>query len=132
MSRPDIAAIRQRAADATPGPWSWQGNVENWTIRLATYNRRPGHGESTVMDFVRWGMKGAVPRFQNEHSFMDKAGDDPMPVYEVCPNATSRDEACVYRGDFFELRHPDAVFIASARQDIDDLLAYVEELEQVS
>lgn len=35
-TRPDIDAIRQRAEAATPGPWMWHGNVENWTIRLAT------------------------------------------------------------------------------------------------
>lgn len=129
MTRPDIEAIRQRADAAMPGPWAWHGNVENWTIRLASCNPPRRFGESTVMDFVRWGMKRAVPRFQDERQWMRRAGDDPMPVYDVCRDCADRAHPRVYRGDFVELRHPDAQFIAHARQDVDDLLAYIAELE---
>lgn len=132
MTRPDIEAIRQRADAAMPGPWAWHGNVENWTIRLASYNPPRRFGESTVMDFVRWGMKRAVPRFQDERQWMRRAGDDPMPVYDVCRDCTDRAHPRVYRGDFVELRHPDAQFIAHARQDVDDLLAYIAELEALT
>jgi hypothetical protein len=83
-----------------------------------------------VMDFVRWGMQAAQPRFLNpadDGSWMFKASD--MPIYQVAPDATSRDDRRVYRADIIGIRHPDAEFIAHARQDVDDLLALVDELQ---
>lgn len=121
--RPDIEAIRQRAAAAAPAPWRWRGNVDNHTIRLSAPNSRP---ESTVIDFVRWGMQQALPRL-NVRGLMHRA--DEFAVFEVYPEATSRNHPRVYRGDIIGLRHPDADFMAHARQDIDDLLAYVAHME---
>lgn len=43
-------------------------------------------------------------------------------VYEVAPNATSRQDRAVYRADIIDIRHPDAQLIAHARGDIDYLL----------
>lgn len=51
-----------------------------------------------------------------------------LAVYAVCPEATSRDDERVYRADIVGLRNPNAVFIAAARQDVDDLLAEVDRL----
>jgi hypothetical protein len=124
--RPDIAAIRQRADAATPAPWHWRGNVDVHRIRLSA-PRSPG--EKTVMDLVRWGFQGAKPRFRDERQLM--VGADALVEFEVCPEAETRDDPRVYRGDFIALRHPDAEFIAHARQDVDDLLAYIDHLEQV-
>ena len=126
--RPDIEAIRQRADDATPGPWFWYGNPHGHDIFLATMNDR-WPGWSVVMDFARWGMKSASPRFIDKTGLMHKAHEDPMPVYQVCPDCTDRKDSRVYRQHIVGLRHPDAQFIAHARQDIDDLLAYIECLE---
>ena len=126
MTRPDIEAIQQRANDATPGPWMWRGNVDVHTMRLSS--RNPRNAEYTVMDFERWGTQDAVPRF-NINALMHRASRDPMPIFEVYPEAERRDHPRVYRGDIIGLRHPDAEFMACARQDIDDLLAYVAELE---
>lgn len=130
MTRPDIEAIQQRADAAMGGPWLWRGNVDTH-IRLASRTGR--RGEHTVMDFVRAGMQEAVPRF-NRDGLMYRAdgrhrGGENLPIFEVYPEAESRQHPRVYRGDIIGLRHPDATFIASARQDIDDLLAYVAELE---
>jgi len=47
-------------------------------------------------------------------------------VYEVAPNATTRDDPNVYRADIKDIRHPDAQFIAHARQDVPTLLAALE------
>lgn len=51
-----------------------------------------------------------------------------LAVFEVCPDATERNDQRVYRGDLVGIRNPDADFIAHARQDVDDLLAEVARL----
>lgn len=127
MTENSISAIRQRARTATLAPWYWRGNVDTHTIRLSAPKAR---GEKTVMDLVRWGMQGAKPRFQDERQFMVDV--DSLVTFEVCPTAETRTDPRVYRGDFIALRHPDAEFIAHARQDIDDLLAYIDLLERQS
>jgi hypothetical protein len=137
----DLEAIRARAEAATPGPWQWFGNTDVRNIYLATKR----WGRQFVMQFDRWGMNGAQPVFcagrtwkpdpQSMRDFdydfdlsigMTKAQE--LPVYEVAPNATSRKDPAVYRADLSGIRHPDAVFIAAARQDVADLLALVDEL----
>lgn len=129
--RPDIAAIQQRADAAMPGPWFWRGNVDAH-IRLAS--RAGRGGEHTVMDFVRAGMQEAAPRFNpsrlNRRADGRQRGGEDLPVFEVCPYALDRTDPRVYRGDIIGLRHPDAEFMAHARQDVDDLLAYCAQLEQ--
>lgn len=44
-------------------------------------------------------------------------------VYEVAPEAETRDDPRVYRADIVGIRHPDAEFIAHARQDVPALVA---------
>ena len=44
----------------TPGPWRWEFNAKHRSIHLV--GGKPQF-DLTVMDFVRWGMNGAVPRF---------------------------------------------------------------------
>lgn len=46
----------------TPGPWKWFGNASSNHVYLATDHS----GRRYVMDFTRWGMRGAQPRFQPE------------------------------------------------------------------
>jgi hypothetical protein len=46
-----------------------------------------------------------------------------MPIFEVCPEATSRDDQRVYRADVIGVRHPDAEFIAQAPVYVVSLLA---------
>ena len=44
----------------TPGPWRWEINLKSRQLQLC--GGRPLY-ELTVMDFKRWGMRGAQPRF---------------------------------------------------------------------
>lgn len=56
----DFKSARALADAATPGPWEWFGNTKQYEVYLATKHS----GRRFVMDFVRWGMGGAQPRFQ--------------------------------------------------------------------
>jgi hypothetical protein len=44
----------------TPGPWRWEVNETTKTVSLQ--GGKPKY-DCTVMDFVRWGMQSAMPRF---------------------------------------------------------------------
>ncbi len=121
-SQQRIDEIRARAADATPGPWLWKGNTESFRIELIS--RAPGIW--TVMSFERWGMRDAQPYFLGDDRFLHSVKD--FVVYQVCPDCESKDDPRVYRQDFFEINHPDARFIAHAREDIDVLLAEIDRL----
>ena len=84
----------------TPGPWRWFGNTKSHDIHLATVNG----GRVFVLNFVRWGMAGAQPRFQGRgerRGFMVPATD--LVTYEVD-----------YRRDISGINHPDAHLIAAA------------------
>lgn len=135
----DLDAIRAREAAATPGPWGWYGNSDVHDVYLASRD----FGRQFVMQFARWGMSGAQPVFcvgrtwtsdpKNMGDFdftvsggMTKARD--LPIYEVAPEATSRADRGVYRADLAGIRHPDAEFIAHAREDIRVLLAEIDRL----
>lgn len=60
MTLEERAKLRKIAEAATPGPWQWFGNTKMHEVYLAT----PDRGRLLVMDFARWGMGGAQPRFQ--------------------------------------------------------------------
>jgi hypothetical protein len=49
----------------TPGPWRFELNEKSKSVQLCGGNPKSGFGryDLTVMDFVRWGMSGAAPRF---------------------------------------------------------------------
>lgn len=51
-------------------------------------------------------------------------------VYEVAPQATTRDDPAVYRADIVGIRHPDAEFIAAARTAVPRLVAMVRERDE--
>ena len=80
----------------TPGPWQWYGNTEVRRILLVS----PPNGIQTVMDFARYGMHAATPRFQKD-GLMYRAEE--MVDYEV-----------EYRRDITGINHPDARLIAAA------------------
>lgn len=123
----DLDAIRARAAAVDAGPWMWRGNLNPPSLRLCTRNSR--RGEYTVMDFTRLGMQGGQPRFQRPDGLMDRASNPGLAIFEVCPEATSADDPRIYRTDVIGFRNATAEFIAHSRQDIEDLLAYIDELE---
>jgi hypothetical protein len=99
-----LEAIAARWAAATSGPWCWWGNVTTREISLATVDR----GKTFVLDFVRWGMRGAQPRVRVDH-IMRPASD--LVVKQV-----------PYRGDIESIDHPDAIAIAAAPADVAFLL----------
>jgi hypothetical protein len=85
----------------TPGPWKWFGNLSTQEVYLATAR----HGRKFVMQFERWGMRGAQPSFQVRNG----AGDGTM---KPCKELAVREVP--YRGDIVEIDHPDARLIAAA------------------
>lgn len=82
----------------TPGPWYWDINRRNRTIRLWGGNRL------VVMDFSRWGMQAAQPRFSDRPD--EKHGG-------IMWNAEDFD-AGVVDGYKSISDHPDARLIAQA------------------
>jgi hypothetical protein len=84
----------------TPGPWAWFGNTKHHTLYLATISG----GRRYVIDFARWGMGGAKPRFQvKTEGGGVMVGVEELVEYEVD-----------YRKDVIGVDHPDARLIASA------------------
>lgn len=124
-----LQEIQARAVAATEGPWHWSGNTDSRHLALSYWSR--AIGRCHVMSFGRWGMQGATPMFRAapDDWFMRPAHENA--IYEVAPAATSRNDPKVYRADVVGFRHPDAVFIAHSRQDVDDLLAVIAAVEAV-
>ena len=104
-----LDSLETLAAAATPGEWGWYGSADT-EIYLATRDR----GRLFIMRFVRKGMQGAQPLLQPivKNRGMVRAMDHL--IFEVAPDATSRDDPRVYRGDIVGIRHPDAAWIAAA------------------
>lgn len=113
--------IKARAAAATVGPWGWFGNVDNRDVYLATVHG----GRRLVLDFAPWGEQSAQPRFQEDSVMVD---GDQLVRYAVAPEATSREDPSVYRGDISGFRNGDAEFIAHSRADVEWLITEVEAL----
>lgn len=135
-----IDEIRNRAAAATPGPWGWFGHASGG-MYLATQR----WGRYYIMSARRQGMQGAQFEFQDVNIIdpdgewkVDRRDDEfrngirkasDLAVFQVCPSATDANDPRVYRDDIIGFRSTNATFIANARQDVTDLLAYIDELE---
>lgn len=122
------AQIRAMLAVATQGPWRWFGNTKTYDVYLATVNR----GRVFVMDFVRWGMSGAQPRFQVR---INDAPDKPSGIMRSVGDLGSKESPlgprfeASHRRQFTGIGHPDAVLIEQAPTIISELLARVDQLE---
>ena len=97
----------------TPGPWGWFGNSQSNHIYLATKHS----GRRYVMDFTRWGFRGAQPRFQPDRRGMVDAKD--LITFEVGDHSVvgidqAKQDTSVYRYDIRGINHPDAHLIAAA------------------
>jgi hypothetical protein len=97
----------------TPGPWGWFGNTQTNHIYLATKHG----GRRYVMDFTRWGMRGAQPRFHPERCGMVDVKD--LVTFEVGQRSVvgvdqAKQDTSVYRYDIRGINHPDANLIAAA------------------
>lgn len=119
----DLDEHERIAKAATPGPWQWFGNTKMFDVCLATVHS----GRRYVMDFVRWGMAQAQPRFQIDHGMMSvgdlgKVEHAQGPVFEV-----------PYRRQFAGINHPDAIHIAHNSPDVTlKLIARIRELEEAA
>jgi hypothetical protein len=97
--------MKREQLQSTPGPWRWEVNPTGYDARLIA--ERPRH--LIVMDFVRWGMARAAPRFRTADCLLSRVEE----FSEVVPGREHH--ARWYR----QLVHPDALLIAAAP----DLLA---------
>lgn len=111
----DIQAIRERAEKATNGRWFWDVHKSGKYVCLESTGSR-----YIVMDFVRYGMSGAAPRFRDEDCIMRRAD-------ELAKSYPGKEHHIGF-DDFID--HPDAELIAHAPSDIKALLAYIAEIEQ--
>ena len=120
-----IEQIRRDREAGTPpeyGAWFWHGNGKMKTLSLATQ----GGGRHYVMDFERWGMQGAQPRFQPRGKGMIDA--KALLKFQVGDGAaTGMEEAKaddgVYRYDVVAIDNPDARRIARVPAMEEALLA---------
>lgn len=101
-------------AQFTPGPWRWEVNLGAKQIDLCGGDDRY---DLKVVDFVRYGMGGASPRFRENKpgwNIMHRADEHAVPV-----------KGREHHEDWFRaIDHPDAHLIAAAP----DLYAVVERL----
>lgn len=123
----DLEELERKAMSATQGVWQWFGNTKMCEVYLATVDR----GRVFVMDFVRWGMAGAQPRFQcriasEEPGFgwMRPLGDLGKEEHPLGP----RFEA-PHRRQFTGIGHPDAEHIAAASPPV--VLALIERIREL-
>lgn len=125
----DLDAIEQRATAARPGPWIWRGDIETHHCDLVSLAFPPNR--AFVLTFERWGMQHAQPVFCDHETGLltSPMKEDGGVRFDVAPHALTIDDPDVYRTNFSQINHPDAIFIAHARQDVDDLIARVRELE---
>ena len=104
----DTKAIRELCDKATPGPWYWDVIDAHKCICLESARWK-------VMDFARYGMNGAAPRFLVD-GIMERADG----LLKSLPGKEH------HRGFDNYIDHPDATFIAQSREIIPALLDELE------
>jgi hypothetical protein len=113
MTDEELNAIEERAKAAIPGPWRWNLSLKSKRIVLEAMTR----GLEVVMDFARWGMSGAKPRFQTAGLMKDAEL-----FAQVIPGREHHADWCQ------TISHADADFIAHARTDIPKLIEEIRRL----
>ncbi len=93
----------------TPGPWRWEVNHKSKQVQLCG-GACPKY-DLTVMDFARWGMGGAAPRFSDERGIMHRS--DGLTV-----TVAGREHHAAW---FQDIRHSDARLIATAPELLEAL-----------
>ena len=103
----------------TKGPWRWE--LSERQKRLQLCGGEPVY-DLTVMDFVRWGMGGAIPRFRDDVNKMNIM----RPAREHAQPVAGRE----HHANWFQfINHPDALLIAAAPDLLEALLKTKEYLE---
>ncbi len=111
-----IKRLRELLATGTPGKWWWHLNVKSNNCTL--YSSGAGGGWRIVMDFVRYGMRRACPRFQVK-GLMFRANE--------LPDGHEPD----HNGDA-KITHPDAELIVAAVNALPALLNALELYQHVA
>jgi hypothetical protein len=92
----------------TPGPWRFEINEKSKTVNLC--GGKPRY-DLTVIDFKRWGMTNAQPRFRNADCLM-------QPVSDFAVESPGRE----HHADWFKVvNHPDARLIESSPELLDSV-----------
>lgn len=111
----ELDIIEARCKAATPGPWMWNLCLSSKRIVLEARIRT----FEIIIDFTRWGMGGARPRFRKSlngdgsHVIMADAEE----FAEIVPGRK-------HHSHWYQtINQPDANFIAHARTDVPRLIA---------
>ena len=137
---PEYLAEIRALADAAYGllpyregtGWHWAGDVSAGYPRLALSAWVAGYGRCTVMDFDRWGMQSAGPRFPDAAMMMQDARN--LATFEVGRrgvvgiDAAKADDS-VYRYDVDGVAHPIPEFIAAANPTT--VMALLDEIDRL-
>lgn len=99
-------------AKATKGPWRWNVSLKSRSMVLEAAVR----GFEIVMDFVRWGMGGARPRFL----VRTEAGALLQEADTFAVKVPGREHHAAW---YQTLEHPDAAFMARSRTLLPELAA---------
>ena len=96
--------------------WHWYGNAAGGYGTLALSAWVSGWGRCNVMDFTRWGMQSAQPRFPDDAMMMRNAHD--LLTFEVGRRGVvgvdvAKRDASVYRLDVDGIAHPIPEYIAA-------------------
>lgn len=112
--------------------WHWSGDTSGGYPRLALSAWVHGHGRRTLMDFTRWGMQSAGPRFPDAAMMMQDART--RVTFEVGRRGVVGQKAAeldpsVYRYDVTGVSHPVAEHIVAA--DPATVLALIAEVRKL-
>lgn len=89
----------------TPAPWRWELNEKAKSVSIC--GGKPMF-DLTVMDFVRWGMGGAAPRFNKEK----RPG---LNLMERCEQFGEVVKGREHHAHWFkDINHPDALLMVKA------------------
>lgn len=117
MTDTTTQAVTALLDGVTPGPWDWQVSRVSRSVELSGGRQSKAGGDLTVMSFARWGMQEAAPVFYtwegNYAAKADRADKIAVPEY-------GREHHAEW---FARIDHPDARFIAAARDLVPELQA---------